>query len=106
MSPFRRPTGLPKPSDRLPLGRTGLKVSPLCLGIAGTPEIVPEAFDLGINFFFVTGDLHWPLYDGVRKGLEMLFDRGPSIRDEVVVGVVSYLDGPIFEGLQFNEVID
>jgi hypothetical protein len=67
---------------------------------------VLEAFDAGVNFFFVTGDLHWPLYDPVRKGLEMLFDRGASVRDQVVVGVVSYLDGPMFEHLQFNEVID
>ena len=106
MSPFRQPNRFPKPADRLPLGLTGLKVSPLCLGITGVPEIIPEAYDRGVNFFFISGDLHWPLYDGVRKGLEMLFDRGSSIRDEVVVGVVSYLDGPIFEGLQFNEVID
>jgi hypothetical protein len=96
---------LPRATDRLALGQSGLSVSPICLGITGEPETVPAAFDAGVNFFFITADLHWPLYEGVRRGLEMLLARGPSIRDQIVVGVVSYLDQPLFQALQFHEVI-
>lgn len=97
---------LPRPAARLRLGSSGLLVSPVCIGITGTPECVPAAFDAGVNFFFVSADLHWPLYENVRKGLEMLLDRSPSVRDEIVVGVVSYLDQPMFQALQFHEVLD
>lgn len=97
---------LPKLSDRLKLGTSGLSVSPICLGITESPETVPAAFDAGINFFFLTADLHWPLYEGLRKGLEMLLSRGDSLRDEIVVGVVSYLDQPLFQYLQFHEVLN
>ena len=37
-----------------------------------SPETVIAAFEEGVNFFFITADLHWPLYDGVRKGLAKL----------------------------------
>lgn len=93
-------------TDRLTLGGSGLSVSPVCLGLVGSPDIVPAAFDAGINFFFLTADLHWPLYEQLRLGLRGLFARGHGIRDRVVVGVVSYLDEPMFQHLQFNEVID
>lgn len=96
---------LPRLHDRLPLGQTGLTVSPFALGIT-TPETVLAAFDAGVNFFFLTADLHWPIYEGLREGLRQLFARGPGIRDQVVVGVVSYLDMPLFGALQFHEVID
>jgi aryl-alcohol dehydrogenase-like predicted oxidoreductase len=96
---------LPKLTDRRPLGGTGLSVSPICLGIVGAPEIVPAAFDAGINFFFLTADLHWPLYENLRRGLEMLLARGGGVRDEIVVAVVSYLEEPLFGHLQFHEVL-
>jgi hypothetical protein len=96
---------LPKAKDRLPLGLSGLHVSPICIGITQDPATIPAAFDAGVNFFFVSADLHWPIYDGVRRGLEQLFERGGGIRDEVVVGVVSYLDQPLFQAMQFHEVI-
>ena len=99
-------TALPKASDRLPLGLSGLQVSPICLGIVGDPEIIPAAFDAGVNFFFVSGDLHWRLYEKLRKGLELLFSRGRGVREQIVVGAVSYLDPPLFNALQFNEIID
>jgi hypothetical protein len=102
----RRRERLPKPTDRLPLGLSGLSVSPLCIGITMEPETIPAAFDAGVNFFFLTADLHWPLYEGVRRGLELLFARSTAVRDQVVVGVVSYLDQPLFQALQFHEVID
>lgn len=104
--PAAAPHTLPAAAARLPLGRTGLAVSPVCIGIVGDPRVVPAAFDAGINFFFVSADLHWPLYEGVRKGLELLLERGASVRDQIVVGVVSYLDQPMFQALQFHEVLD
>jgi hypothetical protein len=88
------------------LGSTGLEVSPVCLGICGKPQIVPQAFDVGVNFFFLTADLHWPLYDGLRRGLSMLLSRGGGIRDQIVVAAVSYLEQPLFGYLQVNEVVD
>src|SRR5712671_7365 len=95
---------LPQATDRIPLGNTGLRVSPVCMGMTGSPETVIAAYEAGVNFFFVTGDLHWPLYDGVRKGLAKLLAGSPSRRDQIVVGVVSYLDNPLFGALQFHEV--
>ncbi len=97
---------LPQPTERRALGISGLAVSPICLGLTGAPEVVPAAFDAGANFFFLSADLHWPLYENTRRGLELLLARGGGIRDEIVIGVVSYLDQPMFQHLQFNEVID
>jgi hypothetical protein len=102
--PARRP--LPCLTDRLPLGRSGLQVSPVCLGMVPRPETVPAAFDAGINFFFLSADLHWPRYEGMRRGLETLLARGGGVRDEIVVGVVSYLEQPLFQTFQVQEVID
>ena len=54
---------LPQFTDRLALGREGLVVSPFCLGLVRVPETISAAFDAGINFFFLTADMHWPLYE-------------------------------------------
>jgi hypothetical protein len=67
---------------------------------------VLAAFDAGINFFFLSVDMHWPLYEGTRRGLEALLARGGCVRDEIVVGVVSYLEQPLFQAFQVHEVID
>jgi hypothetical protein len=96
---------LPQTTDRYPLGDAGLRVSPVCLGITSDPRTVCEAFDAGINFFFVTADMHWPLYEGLRRGLEMLLARGGGIRDRIVVGSVSYVTQPEFSVAPFREVI-
>lgn len=104
MMPSRRP--LPRLTDRQPLGRSGLRVSPVCLGATPRAETVLAAFDAGINFFFLSADLHWPIYEGTRRGLEALLARGGGVRDEIVVGVVSYLEEPLFQALQLHEVID
>ena len=80
-NPWLAREALPGPGDRRRLGNSELMVSPLCVGITGEPEIVPAAYDAGVNFFFLSGDLHWPLYEGVRRGLEMLLERGGSIRE-------------------------
>lgn len=99
----RRP--FPRLTDRQPLGGSGLKVGPICLGAVPGPETVLAAFDAGINFFFLSADLHWPLYEGTRRGLAALLARGGGVRDEIVVGVVSYLDEPLFQALQLHEVL-
>jgi hypothetical protein len=98
-------TKLPAADHRLTLGRSGLRVSPICIGITESPDTVTEAYERGINFFFVTADLHWPLYDGIRQGLRKLLEGNKPRRDEIVVAVVSYLDNPLFAALQFHEVI-
>ena len=64
------------------------------------------AFDAGINFFFLSVDMHWPLCEGMRRGLEALLARGGGVRDEIVGGVVSYLEQPLFQAFRVHEVID
>jgi hypothetical protein len=105
-APSSRRTVLPKFTDRLSLGHSGLSVSPFCIGIVDKPETVSAAYEAGINFFFITADLHWPLYEGVRRGVADLLASGKARRDDIVVGVVSYLGQPLFQALQFHEVLD
>jgi hypothetical protein len=100
-----RTTALPKATARYPIADTPLRVSPICLGRVDDPAVVCEAFDAGVNFFFVTADMHWPVYDGLRRGLEMLFDRGPWVRDEVVVAAVSYVTQAEFCFAPFRETL-
>jgi len=97
---------LPQFRDRLVLGDQGLRVSPYCLGIVGSPETVGAAFDAGINFFFVTADMHWPLYEATRRGLQALLARGPSLRDQVVVAGVCYPTQPEFCSMPFEELLE
>lgn len=85
---------LPSFADRLKL-RCGLEVSPFCVGLVTDPEVIPAAYDAGINFFFVSADMHWPVYTAARRGLEMLLAR-PGVRDSIVVAAVSYLTQPEF----------
>ncbi|MFO0665440.1 MAG: hypothetical protein U0174_15905 [Polyangiaceae bacterium] len=91
MSSLLRHRELPAPSERIALGKRGLRVSPLCIGMVSDPRTIPYAFDAGINFFFVSTDLHWPLYEPTRKGLKMLLARSPSIREQVVIAGASYI---------------
>ena len=93
-------------TDRLTLGASGLRVSPFCLGLVGSPEVLTTAYDAGINFFFLTADMHWPLYEPVREGLRRLLRLSPAIRDEIVVAVVSYVTQPEFCHDPFEEVLD
>jgi len=83
-------------TDRLALGDTGLRVSPFCLGIVRSDETACAAFDAGINFFFLSADLHWPAYELARRGLTKLLARSPAIREQIVVAVVSYVTQPEF----------
>ena len=100
----RRAT-LPRPTDRLPLGRSGLTVSPFCLGQVRDPATVLAAFDAGINFFFVTADMHWPLYEPLRRGLVQLLKRRRGIRDRIVVAAAAYATQPEFCWWPFREVL-
>jgi hypothetical protein len=99
------PRRLPQLTDRLPLGTSGLAVSPFAIGIVMDEDTIPAAYDAGINFFFVTADMHWPLYDYTRRGLVKLLERGPAIRDSIVVGVASYVSQPEFSWLPYKEVL-
>jgi hypothetical protein len=67
---------------------------------------VLAAFDAGINFFFVTADMHWPLYAELRRGLAQLVTRRRGIRDEIVVAAVAYATQPEFCWFPFAEVVD
>jgi aryl-alcohol dehydrogenase-like predicted oxidoreductase len=97
---------LPSLTERLVLGRSGLAVSPVCLGMVGAPEIVLAAFRAGINFFFVTADMHWPYYQPLRDGLRRLLATEPAVREKLVVAVVSYVTQPEFCHQPFEEVLE
>jgi hypothetical protein len=99
-------TALPKLADRLPLGGSGLEVSPFCIGAVEDPDVIPAAFEAGINFFFVTADMHWPLYEKTRRGLKKLLVDTPSARDKIVVGVTTYVTQPEFQIAPFEEVLE
>jgi aryl-alcohol dehydrogenase-like predicted oxidoreductase len=103
MSPPRQ---LPRFGDRLPLGGTGLQVSPFCLGMVRSAATIAAAFEAGINFFFLTADMHWPLYDASRRGLRALLASRRSVRDDIVVAVASYPTQPEFCTVPFLEVLD
>jgi hypothetical protein len=55
-----RKEALPKLTDRIVLGASGLRVSPSCSGLSAQ-DVISAAFDAGIDFFFVTADMHWPM---------------------------------------------
>lgn len=92
--------------DRLALGATGLRVSPFCLGMVERPEAIVAAYRAGINFFFLTADMHWPLYEGARQGLRALLRSARDVRRKVVVSVVSYVTQPEFCNAPFIEVLN
>jgi len=90
-------------TDRLSLGEAGLSVSPFCLGMVDSADTTCAAFDAGINFFFLSADLHWPAYESARRGLEKLLARSPDIREQIVVGMASYVTQPEFCGGALHE---
>jgi hypothetical protein len=95
---------LPRLTDRLALGPQRLEVSPICLGATREPETVLAAFRAGINFFFVTADMHWPLYEATRLGLIELLRSGLARREEIVIAGVSYVTQPEFGSAPFEEL--
>jgi aryl-alcohol dehydrogenase-like predicted oxidoreductase len=66
---------------------------------------ISAAFDAGVNFFFVTADMHWPLYEPSRRGLANLLARGRGIRDDIVVAGVCYPTQPEFCTAPFHELL-
>jgi hypothetical protein len=74
--------------------------------MVGVPETVGAAFDAGINFFFLTADMHWPCYEAARRGLQQLLARSNGIRDQIVVAAVCYPTQPDFCYGPFQEVLD
>lgn len=92
--------------ERLELPRSGLRVSRFCLGLVPDPEVVLAAYAAGINFFFVSADMHWPLYEGTRRGLERLLGEGVASREQIVVAVVSYVTQPEFCQAPFEEALE
>jgi hypothetical protein len=90
---------------RLKLGR-GLQVSPVCLGIVHHPSMVVRAYDAGINFFFLTADMHWPFYEATRQGLAELFATRKGSRKEVVVAGAAYVTQPEFCSMPFQEITE
>ena len=67
--------------------------------------MVLAAFDAGINFFFVTADMHWPVYEPLRDGLAALLARGGDIRSRIVVAGVSYVGLPEFCDVPLEELV-
>jgi hypothetical protein len=94
---------LPKLSDRVRVGP--LEVSPVCLGVAFDEAVVSAAYEAGINFFFLTADLHWPLYEPTRRGLEKLLKKR-GVRDRIVVAAAAYVTQPDFCVGPFEEVVE
>lgn len=80
-------------------------MSPVCLGVVSRPEVVLEAYDAGINFFFVTADMHWPLYEPLRKGLAALLRRRGA-RERIVVCGTAYVTQPDFCEMPFEELLE
>src|SRR5436190_5239616 len=82
------------------LGRTGLRVSPLCLGTMNfgpqTTEpdsyaIMDKALDLGINFFDTADVYGWKLGEGVTEQIVgRWFAQGNGRREKVVLATKVY----------------
>jgi aryl-alcohol dehydrogenase-like predicted oxidoreductase len=81
---------------RRPLGKTGLQVSPLGIGGGGSisNEDLLYAFDRGINYFFFSSDMHHFAYQRSAQALRTLCKQGSSMRDQVVLATVSYVNHP------------
>ncbi len=88
--------------DYVHLGRTGLRVSPLCLGTMNfgpqTSEedsfaIMDKALELGINFFDTANVYGWKKGEGVtEKIVGRWFAQGGGRREKVVIATKVYGD--------------
>ena len=88
------------------LGRTGLQVSPLCLGTMNFgPEtseedshaIMNQALDLGINFFDTADVYGWKQGEGVTEQIiGRWLEQNPGKRDQIVLATKVY--GKMGEG--------
>jgi len=104
--------------DYTHLGRTGLKVSRLCLGTMNfgpkTSEedshaIMDRALEVGLNFFDTANVYGWKTGEGVtEKILGTWFAKGGTRRDDVVLATKVYGsmgEGPNERGLSARNVI-
>jgi aryl-alcohol dehydrogenase-like predicted oxidoreductase len=95
-----------------PLGRTGLKVSPLCLGTmnfgwqteeADSHAIMDKALELGLNFFDTANVYGWGKHKGFTEEIiGRWLAQGGSRREKIVLATKSYGqmgDGPNERGL-------
>lgn len=96
---------MPRLTDRLPLRGSGLSVSPFCQGMTDDPKTIAAAYEAGINFFFISADMHWPLYEGIRQGIADLLASGVP-RASIVVAGVSYAQQPEFCFAAFSELVE
>lgn len=80
-------------------------MSPACLGQVRSPDAVRCAFESGINFFFVTADMHWPYYEELRRGIADLLADGVARREDIVVAAVSYVSQTEFGWAPYDEVV-
>ena len=104
--------------DYLPLGRTGLKVSRLCLGTmnfgpqtseADSFAIMDAALDAGINFFDTANVYGWKLGEGVTEQIiGRWLAQGGGRREQVVLATKVYGrmgDGPNDRGLSAHHIM-
>ncbi len=100
-----------------PLGRTGLKVSPLCLGTmnfgwhtteADSFAIMDKALDLGINFFDTANVYGWKKGEGLTEQIVgRWFEQGGGRREKVVLATKCFGDmgdGPNDRGLSARHI--
>ncbi|MBN2446422.1 MAG: aldo/keto reductase, partial [Phycisphaerae bacterium] len=88
--------------DYVHLGRTGLKVSPLCLGTMNfgwqtteedSFEIMDHAHELGINFFDTADVYGWKMGEGVTEQIiGRWFAQGEQRREKTVIATKVYGD--------------
>jgi predicted aldo/keto reductase-like oxidoreductase len=95
---------LPRLTDRLRIG-ADLDVSPFCLGTVRDADTIRIAYEAGINFFFLSTDLHWPLYEHSRRGLQTLLQKDPSIRARIVIAATSYITQPQLCTVPFDDLL-
>jgi aryl-alcohol dehydrogenase-like predicted oxidoreductase len=82
------------------LGRTGLKVSPLCLGTmnfgpetteADSFSIMDSALERGLNFFDTANVYGWKIGEGITEHIiGRWFSQGGGRRDKVVLATKAY----------------
>ena len=97
----QRRTKLPLPRERIAIA--DLNVSPFCIGMVDDPDTIGTAFDAGINFFFVSADLHWPRYEATRAGIARLLARVP--REQIAVAAAAYVTQREFCREPFRELV-
>jgi aryl-alcohol dehydrogenase-like predicted oxidoreductase len=90
----RRQNELPRAHQRILVA--GKEVSPFCLGQVKDPQTIIRAYERGVNFFFLSCDLHWAGYQACFDGLRELLRRSPSVRDTICIATTSYVHNPDF----------